>query len=358
MADTMVDARIITQDEFKKLGDEWGQLVEASGKDNFFLSWNWVSVWWQSYGFDLEWLLIGVRDGAQLIGVAPFCVKKVLYKKFLALREIQFIGSGLICSEHLDFISLPDRHHEVLQEVCHFLSRHYKDWDIAKLTDILTGSETVDFFESKGAVIREWTTCPFIGLPGTYEEYLSDLSKKARYNARKKVKKLEKAVSIEYGIADESNRFEVFNELKNLHNLRWQAKGVSGFFCDDMACSFHDEVVRQVPPENTELSYLKDRSTGAYLAIHYSFIRNQKVYLYQQGINLDYHPYSPGIVLLVYNIKRYIENGYEELDFLRGDEDYKFHWTKDCRPNVQAIMFNNRKVKTRLLKKLYLLINN
>lgn len=353
-----MDACIITQDDFKKLESEWGQLLEACEKDNFFMSWKWLSVWWHRYGFDLEWLLIGVRDGEQLIGIAPLCIKKVLYKKCIALREIQFIGSGLICSEHLDFISLPGRHKEVLQKVCHFLFRDYKDWDIAKLTDIFIGSKTTDFFESQGAVIRNWTTCPFIGLPGTYEEYLKDLSKKARYNARKKVKNLEKAVSVEYGIADESNRFEVFNELKNLHNLRWQAKGMSGFFCDDTACSFHDEVIRQIPPENTELSYIKDRSTGAYLAIHYSFIRKQKVFLYQQGTNLDYHRFSPGIVLLVYNIKRYIEKGFEELDFMRGDEDYKFHWTRDCRPNIQVILFNHRKIKTRLLKKFYLLISN
>ena len=354
----MVDAYIIHQDDFKKLETEWGQLLEACANDNFFLSWKWLSVWWHLYGFDLEWLLIGVRDNEQLIGIAPLCIKKVLYKKYLALREIQFIGSGLICSEHLDFISLPGRHNEVLRKVCHFLFNDFKDWDIAKLTDIFIGSKTTDFFETQGAVIRDWTTCPFIGLPATYEEYLSDLSKKARYNARKKVKNLEKAVSIEYGIADESNLFEVFNELKNLHNFRWQAKGISGFFCDDSACSFHDEIVRQVPTENTELSYIKDRNTGAYLAIHYSYIWNQRVYLYQQGINLDYHRYSPGIVLLVYNIKRYIKEGYAELDFLRGDEEYKFHWTKDCRPNIQIIMFNPGKVKTRLLKKLYLLINN
>ena len=353
-----MDAYIITQDDFKKLESEWGRLLEACEKDNFFMSWKWLSVWWHRYGFDLEWLLIGVRDGERLIGIAPFCIKKVLYKKCIALREIQFIGSGLICSEHLDFISLPGRHNEVLQKVCHFLFRDYKDWDIAKLTDIFIGSKTTDFFESQGAVIRNWTTCPFIGLPGTYEEYLNGLSKKARYNARKKVKNLEKAVSIEYGIADESNRLDVFNALKNLHNLRWQAKGMSGFFCDDTACSFHDEVIRQVPPGNTELSYIKDRNTGAYLAIHYSFIWNQKVFLYQQGTNLDYHRYSPGIVLLVYNIKRYIKKGYDELDFMRGDEDYKFHWTRDCRPNIQVIIFNHRKVKTRLLKKLYRFISN
>lgn len=354
----MVAARIITLDEFKKLEHEWNQLLEACAKDNFFLSWKWLDVWWRSYGFDLEWLMIAVWDSEQIIGIAPLCIKKAVYKKWIALREIQFIGSGLICSEHLDFMTLPGRHNEVLQKMCHFLYREYKNWDIAKLTDIFVGSKTTDFFESQGAVIRDWTTCPFIGFSGTYEDYLNGLSKKTRYNARKKAKDLEKAVSIEYGIADESNLFEVFNELKNLHNLRWQAKGISGFFCDDGVCAFHDEVVRQIPPENMELSYIKDRDTGAYLAIHYSFIWNQKIFLYQQGTNLDYHQYSPGIVLLVYNIKRYIENGYEELDFLRGDEDYKFHWTKDYRPNIQAIMFNPRKIKPRLLKKLYLCISS
>ena len=75
-----MDAYIITQDDFKKLENEWGQLLEACAKDNFFLSWKWLSVWWHLYGFDLEWLLIGVRDGEQLIGVAPLCIQKVLYK--------------------------------------------------------------------------------------------------------------------------------------------------------------------------------------------------------------------------------------------------------------------------------------
>ena len=38
----------------------------------------------------------------------------------------------------------------------------------------------------------------------------------------------------------------------------------------------------------------------------------------------DFGDLSPGIVLLAYNIRHAIEQGYAYYDFLRGDEPYKY----------------------------------
>ena len=348
-------ASLITQDEFKQLETEWNLLIDASGMENFFMSWKWLSIWWHFFGSDLEWLMIGIWENERLIGIAPLCIKKIRYLWGVAFREVQFMGSGITCSEYLDFIWLPNRNKQVFNILFCFLFNHYRNWDLVRLKDIFIGSKTVAFFESKRAIIGNPTICPFIALPNSFDEYLNRISKKSRSNVRKKARVLERAICIEYGIADESNRLKVFNELKDLHIRRWQAKCENPIFCNDTFCSFHAEIIHQFPPENVELSYIKDRNTGSYLAIQYAYIFKKKVYLYQQAINHDYHKYSPGYVLLAYNIKRYINSRYKELDFLRGDEDYKFHWTKDFRSNIEATIFNKKKFKNRLIRQLYLL---
>ncbi|MGB4595586.1 MAG: GNAT family N-acetyltransferase, partial [Anaerolineaceae bacterium] len=59
---------------------------------------------------------------------------------------------------------------------------------------------------------------------------------------------------------------------------------------------------------------------GAYL----SFINGRKLLVYNSAWNPKFSQLSPGWVLLAYLLQWAIENGFSEVDMMRGDENYKY----------------------------------
>jgi CelD/BcsL family acetyltransferase involved in cellulose biosynthesis len=55
-----------------------------------------------------------------------------------------------------------------------------------------------------------------------------------------------------------------------------------------------------------------------------SFNFNERLWLYNSGWEWEFREFSPGWLLLTYLIEWAIENGIKALDFMRGDEDYKY----------------------------------
>jgi CelD/BcsL family acetyltransferase involved in cellulose biosynthesis len=75
---------------------------------------------------------------------------------------------------------------------------------------------------------------------------------------------------------------------------------------------------------------------------------NSKYLYYQAGLDPKWARFSPGTVLFSYCIRRAIEEGMEEFDFLQGDESYKYSWTKTARTNLEIRIFN-KSIKARIV---------
>ena len=63
---------------------------------------------------------------------------------------------------------------------------------------------------------------------------------------------------------------------------------------------------------------------GRPVAAGFSFVMADTVYLYNSSLDGDAYHWSPGMVLLAELIKRSIADGLHRLDFLKGNERYKF----------------------------------
>jgi CelD/BcsL family acetyltransferase involved in cellulose biosynthesis len=66
------------------------------------------------------------------------------------------------------------------------------------------------------------------------------------------------------------------------------------------------------------------------------------VYTYQSGIDPDRLEVSPGRLAHMLTIRRAVEDGYQRIDFLRGDEPYKAHWRASAQPIYDCRVFPNR----------------
>jgi CelD/BcsL family acetyltransferase involved in cellulose biosynthesis len=77
------------------------------------------------------------------------------------------------------------------------------------------------------------------------------------------------------------------------------------------------------------------------VSIEYGFIYNQKLYNATAARDIKYSEYSVGHLHHLFLIKDAIKRHLREFDFLRGDEPYKFYWTKSARRYIQVMIKKN-----------------
>src|SRR5204863_6928382 len=121
-----------TEDALDALAPRWNALLERSGSDAIFLTWEWISTWWKVFGRRFALLLLTAEDGnGELIGIAPTMVGPRRSASGLTFRALMLIGQRAdTFAEYLDFIVERGREAEVTSAFCDFLHREVAtEWD-------------------------------------------------------------------------------------------------------------------------------------------------------------------------------------------------------------------------------------
>src|ERR1044071_3551427 len=92
---------IDTDAGFAALRSEWTQLLGASTVQGPFLSWEWLYAWWTHMRGSRALRLLTVRDGNDLVGIAPFARARA---PLPWLSRLEFLGTGYAGSDYLDII--------------------------------------------------------------------------------------------------------------------------------------------------------------------------------------------------------------------------------------------------------------
>jgi CelD/BcsL family acetyltransferase involved in cellulose biosynthesis len=103
-------------------------------------------------------------------------------------------------------------------------------------------------------------------------------------------------------------------------------------FSDGDRKSFHKDVANAFAEKGSlDLFFLtfNDRPVSAV----YSYEYNGKLYAYLCGFDPEYAKYRPGHLAFKNLIKYGIDKKLKEVDFLRGDEEYKSRWRAKVRNN-------------------------
>src|SRR5438034_8066858 len=132
--------KITTRAGFDQLEPVWNPLLAASESSAVTLTWEWLTTWWDVFGDERELYLLVVRDGVEVIGIAPLLRRMVQHYGWLPYRRIEFLASGEaeadeICSDYLDFIFRRGREADALEAILNYLHRPQADWDEMLLTD-------------------------------------------------------------------------------------------------------------------------------------------------------------------------------------------------------------------------------
>jgi CelD/BcsL family acetyltransferase involved in cellulose biosynthesis len=315
---------------------EWNELLQSSGSDGLFLTWEWLYTWWKHLAGNRQLSILAVRCGGELVALAPCGLRSPSLPRWSPCPVLEFLGSGSIGSDYLDVIVRKGRELEARRALASHLAgqRVAVDWTQLRQGDCRASEVASALAESGWSVAEtETNTCPFIPLAGrSWESYLATLGAEHRYNFRRKLKRLNRdyAVRFEQVRTGEQCR-ESIDLVVALHNLRWRDRGGSDAFDTPGLVGFHQEF-SQIALKRGWLRLYVLRLDGEPAACLYGFLYRRIFYFYQSGFDGKYDKHSVGLVTMGLAIECAIEEGAEEYDLLHGNEAYKSHWSHDSRP--------------------------
>lgn len=310
---------------FAALHQEWNPLLRDSVSDTLFLTWEWQSTWWEHLG-EGELYLIAVRDGGHLSGIAPL----YLTTSDDGLKTLSVVGCRDV-SDYLDLIAASGQEEKIYGALLDWLeSDEAPAWDLADLCNIPGASPThsllAEMAAARGYQVHTEVedVCPIIPLPATWDDYLNSLSKKQRHEIRRKLRRAEGSgqinwyvVNEEHDLAAEMDAFIELHQKSHVDKDAFMDARMKGFF----------HAAAQVLHEAGWLQLAFMEVNGEKAATMLNFDYQDSILVYNSGYNPHkYARLSPGIVLLSHCIQWAIELGRSKLDFLRGDEEYKYRF--------------------------------
>lgn len=326
--------RIATVDQFRDLRAAWNDLLTRSTADCVFLTWEWLFTWWKHFGAGRELAILVVRDGTELVALTPLALRRTRIAG-VPLPSLEFLGDGLVGSDYLDVIAREDRRDEALRTLAAYLDDAGMRLDLSQVGRGRANAVTIAADLSH----RGWRTVetptsvsPFIRLAGhSWVSYLATLGPRHRANLRRRLRQAGAKFEVTFDYAQSSEeRRTALQTLVRLHLARWRERGVSEAFGTPALLAFHDEVTELARQRGWLRLYVLslDRVPVAGL---YGFRYGRVFSFYQSGFDPAFARWSVGLMTMALAIRRALEEGAEEYDFLHGDEAYKFLWTHELR---------------------------
>jgi len=199
--------------------------------------------------------------------------------------------------------------------------------------------------------------CPYLKIDGDWNKYYSSLSKNWRHDLRKKHNRLnKKSLTYTFQSIKKDINDEFISKLLIMHSRVLKSQGISSVLDLNEAQLFVKSIVRKFQDLGwivLDLMYIDDEIASYTLGFQYG----GKYFHWNIGREPKYDWYSPGNLILEDILMEYFRsNLFNEVDFMRGEENWKSRWTNLYRKNYRVTIYNNKffilaiKIKAFLLK--------
>jgi len=309
-------------DTLEPLARDWNELVAAGITNAPFLRYEYLSTWWSTRGGG-EWpnadlAVVTASERGTLIGIAPL---------FLTGERLMLLGSIEI-SDYLDLIVRPEHHSLFVSALLEWLDQSYSqpwsalDWVNVPEDSITLTALKADSVKCGWACAEEiYQPSPFIPLPGDFEAYLNGIDKKQRHEIRRKMRRAEESGrGVRWYIVDDESKLDA--EMEAFLALMAHDPEKAAFLTEVMRSQMKAAVYVAFIAGYLQLAFLE--VDGEKACAYLNFDYDNKIWVYNSGLDRRFMDLSVGWVLLGYLLEWANQNKRAEFDFLRGDEDYKY----------------------------------
>jgi len=300
---------------FDALTPEWEDLLPRCPSDSPFLTPAWQAVWWETMAQGEGLLLLALREGDRLVGIAPLMQRG---------DTLSFVGEPDLFDYH-DFIVPAESAPTFLEALLEHLAG--LPWRRLLLTSLPEGSPTLDLLPPLAGraglacrVERE-DTAPRLDLPSDWEAYLARLTKKDRHELRRKFRRLYGSASVHhYALTRPEEVAEAMDPFLDL--MRRSAPAKAEFLTPARLRFFRRMAEAMARRGLLRLYFLEVE--GVRVSTCLCLDHHGTRYLYNSGYDPSYNALSVGLLLKALAIQDAIREGLRAFDFLRGGEPYKY----------------------------------
>ncbi len=317
----------------------WNSLLAESASHVPFLRYEYLTDWWSTRGGgewdEAELFIVTAHERDRLIGVAP-----LFFTTQTEVPALLLVGAIEI-SDYLDIIVLPDRLDEFLKLLLPYLKDLPVAWKQLIFHNLLDDSRTLPALQKEADKLGwEFTSealqrCPYIALPDSWEEYLAGVDKKQRHEIRRKLRRIEELeIPVQLHIVEDESTLDA--DTDTFFSLMSQDEAKAHFLTGAMRLQMRQTIRSAFQCGCLNLAFLVigDEKAAAYLSFDYL----NRLWVYNSGLNTKFYEYSPGWVLLSHVLQWAIANQRKTVDFMRGDETYKYRFGARDRHVVQATL--------------------
>ncbi|MBA2882899.1 putative N-acyltransferase [Desulfosalsimonas propionicica] len=341
-------APITTTENWQKLESGWNTLLASSAAPSFFLTYEWLRAWEECFLSSNQRLyILAFYEKQSLVAAAPFYLTR---KKAgpLCYNEIKFLGAPQAGSDYLDVIMKKGREKTVAEACYQYLTGPAAPkWDTLSLTDIFAGSlfllHFINCIQQQGQYFKTAPSafCPAAEITPDFDTYFAELSKWRKKKFRQDLRVLyrdHKAAHLTFEGKPAADHLSAFFDFYN-QKSPWPGQGPQKIL------NKYSALCGENPPVQLDILEADGKIAAGLLHLRYK----KSLYMYQMAVDREFNPrLSLGNLLVGMCVKNAAEAGYITYDFLKGHEDYKFHWANTGRRTLKLQLWNKRPVSRAL----------
>lgn len=319
------DITLLTQTaELEALRPEWEALWLAAPAATPFQSPAWLIPWWRHVG-EGELLTLALREDGVLVGLLPLYIHAAEHGG----RRLFPLGIGT--TDYLDAIVRPGHETRTMAAAFRQLAILADRFDVAEWPQLRPNSPLLEAApDGWSSGVEADAPCPATALPSSLDALGSVVSRKTLRDLRTVRKRAAEAGLPQWQEADASSLDSIFDALLRLHAARWRTRQEAGVLDSPAVQASH----RAALPELLRAGLLRLQALrlgDEIVAVLYALIDPpqrpaRRVYLYISGFDPALDRLSPGMLLVGHALEQAVTEGFATLDFLRGQEAYKYFW--------------------------------
>lgn len=301
---------------FEPIVPEWWELFGRCDNATPFQSPAWLLPWWNCFGRG-DPLVITARRHRQLCGLALF----YFYGPTASVPEqLFFVGQAV--SDYLDILVAPGHPRiQIAEELLNCALDFLQPGQVAHL-DRLRSSSPLLQIQSIAETSCQDGICPQLPLTGSsVQEFVP--KKRTRDNLRNRIRRAQRAGSVQFVTADERTRESLMQGLLKLHSKRWNSIGAPGVFSDQKMASFLNHASCQLLSAGM-LRLHAMLFNDVPIAVSLGMLHRDRAYLYTFGFDPACYVFSPATQVIAFAMEQAAQQGARVFDFLQGAEPYKF----------------------------------
>lgn len=346
---------------FAVLHDEWNAVVEASSA-TVFQTFEWAFLWWKHFGMHRNRSLhiLVYRHHGRVVGIAPLFLEVSSFAGLRLYRRLRFLGCAVTQREsvgilvdydptdYLDIIGLPDYESAIACSLASYLQSSAALYDEVTLTNVPRQSfvlrRLVPQLSRHGLqyTMTRAAICPRVQTLSSIEAYCRGRNPHVRHRLSQTRRAFTGSTAYSIQTIHSAESFpEGFRDLVTFHQQRWNRLGYPGLFFHARFRRFQEEVA-ELFLERGWLWFKSVCMNGTRIAARLGFKFNNRFYDYLSGFDEDSPGAKrrPGLALLLSMIEDAIHARIPVVDFLRGDEQYKFELTSEFTDTWNVILLN------------------